>query len=263
MILKILRRLLPVAAAGALVLSFASCTPSDTQTQQNNLDPSTAPSSVGEIVSYFNAAADKVKTDRPEASISTSVSIPDDGIQASNELLARVLPLFRDQMSLGTSRAGERDSDLTDVAPVAGQSWGSRLERSAVEWAVCTVSGEEFKIVIRMRPEENPAPLTSAHGKAFEIHDKQAVLDEINTRGAEFVHVADYTTAYEGCYIYASINGVSGEMMSVTYEKNLTARAQAVCTGALASLGTQDITLKIQENMSCTYTWVSPEDAAQ
>lgn len=260
---KIVRRVLPALSAGALILSFASCTPSDTQTQQTSLDPSTAPQSISQIVAYFNTAADKVKTDRPEASVSTSVSIPDDGVQTSDELLARIFPLFRDQMSLGTSRSGERGSDLTDVAPVAGQSWGSRLERSAVEWATCTVNGEEFKIVIRMRPEENPAPLTSAHGKAFEIHDKQAILDEINAKGADFIHVDDYTTAYEGCYIYASINGVTGEMMSVTYEKNLTAQAQAECRGALASLGTQDITMKLQESMNCTYTWASPEDAAE
>lgn len=67
---------------------------------------------------------------------------------------------------------------------------------------------------------------------------------------------------YENCYIRASINGVSGEMMSVTYEKNVTATAQAVCTGALEPLGTQDISLQIQENMNCSYTWVAPEDAA-
>lgn len=250
------------ALAGAAILTFASCTPSDTGTQPVNLDPAQAPNSIQEIVEYFNQAANKVKSDRPEASVSTAVSIPDDGIQADDELVARIFPLFRDQMSLGTSRSGDRDSDLTDVAPVAGQSWGSQLEPRAVEWATCNVNGEAYQIVIKMRREENPAPLTSAHGKVFEIHDKQAILDEINTKGVDFIYIADYSTVYEDCYIRASINGVSGEMMSVTYEKNLTATAQAECSGALASLGTQDITMQMQENMNCTYTWVSPEDAA-
>lgn len=251
-----------VAFIGTAVLTFASCTPSDTGTQPVRLDPADAPNSVQEIVEYFNTAADKVKTDRPEASVSTSVSIPDDGIQANDELLARIFPIFRDQMSLGSSRSGERDSDLTDVAPVAGQSWGSQLDPRAVEWATCNVNGEEYRIVIKMRPEENPAPLTSAHGKAFEIHDKQAILDEINTKGGDFIHIDDYDVTYQDCYIRASINGVSGEIMSATYEKNASVSTQAVCSGALASLGTQDITLRIQENMDCSYTWVSPEDAA-
>lgn len=250
------------AAAGAMVFAFAACTPSDTQTQTVNLNPAEAPQTIQEIVEYFNTAANKIKTDRPEASVSTSISIPDDGIQASDELLARVFPLFRDQMSLGTSRSGERDSDLTGVAPVAGQSWGSQLEPGAVEWATCNVNGEEYKIIIKMRREENPAPLTSSHGKAFEIHDKQAVLEEINTKGAEFIHVQDYSTVYENCYIRASINGTSGEMMSTTYEKNMTVAAQAECTGALEALGTQDIEFQMQENMNCSYTWVAPEDAA-
>lgn len=259
---KTMCRSLAAAVAGAMVLAFASCTPSDTQTQTTHLDPDQAPQSIQEIVEYFNAAANKIKTDRPEASVSTSVSIPDDGVQASDELLARIFPLFRDQMSLGTSRSGERDSDLTDVAPVAGQQWGSQLEPRAVEWATCNVNGEEYKIIIKMRREENPAPLTSNHGKAFEIHDKAAILDEINTKGSDFIHVEDYSTVYEDCYIRASINGVSGEMMSATYEKNVTVTAQAECRGALAALGTQDIAMDLQENMNCTYTWVSPEDAA-
>ncbi len=259
---RTMRRSLAAAVAGAIVLTFASCTPSDTQTQTVSLDPAEAPRTIQEIVEYFNTAANKIKTDRPEASISTSVSIPDDGVQANDELLARIFPLFRDQMSLGTSRSGERGSDLTDVAPVAGQSWGSQLEAGAVEWATCNVNGEEYKIIIKMRREENPAPLTSNHGKAFEIHDKQDILNEINTKGGDFIHVQDYSTVYENCYIRASINGVSGEMMSVTYEKNVTATTQAVCTGALEALGTQDVSLQIQENMNCSYTWVAPEDAA-
>lgn len=259
---RIICKSLAAAVAGAMVFAFASCTPSDTQTQTVHLDPAEAPQTIQEIVEYFNTAANKIKTDRPEASISTSISIPDDGIQTSDELLARIFPLFRDQMSLGTSRSGERGSDLTEVAPVAGQQWGSQLEPRAVEWATCNVNGEEYKIVIKMRREENPAPLTSSHGKAFEIHDKQAILNEINTKGSDFIHVQDYSTIYENCYIRASINGTSGEMMSTTYEKNMTVSAQAECTGALEELGTQDITIQMQENMNCSYTWVAPEDAA-
>lgn len=258
---KCFRTLASVAVVAA-ILAFASCTPSDGGMQAVHLNPEEAPQSIQEIVSYFNDAANKVKAERPKASVSTAVSIPDDGIQGGNEAASRIFPLFRDQMSLGDSRSGERDSDLTDIAPVAGQPWGAQLEPDAVEWATCTVNGEEYKIVIKMRPEENPAPMAGHHGKAFEIHDKQDILDEINTKGKDFMHVPDYTTSYEDCYIRASINGTSGEMMSATYEKNLTVHAQVQCTGALAKLGTQDISMKIQENMDCTYTWVSPEDAA-
>ena len=256
-------RTLAAVLTGALIFSFAACTPSDTQTQQARLDEADAPHTVEAIVEYFNAAANKVKTDRPEASVSTSISIPDDQIQATEELLERVFPIFRDQMSLGTSRSGERDSDLTQVAPVAGQPWGSRLSPSDVEWAVCTVNGEEYHIVIKMKKAENAQPLDDHLGRAFEIHDKQDILNEINTKGAEWIRVEDYDASYEDCYIRASINGVTGEMMSAVYEKNAAVSAQAVCRGALEKLGTQSITMLVQETMNCTYTWASPEDAAE
>lgn len=260
---KTVGRSLAAALAGALLFSLAACAPSDTQTQPVQLNESEAPHTIDAIVEYFNAAANKVKTDRPKAEISTSVAIPEDGIQADQEKIARVFPIFRDQMTLGTSRSAERGSDLTQVAPVAGQTWGSRLPPSAVEWAVCTVSGEELQIVIKMKAAQNAQPLDDMLGTAFEIHDKQAVLNEINTKGADWIHVADYRTDYTQCYIRASVNGSTGEMLSAVYEKNLTVSAEVNFTGALADLGNPEVTMQVQEVLRASYTWVTPEDAAE
>ena len=105
-----------------------------------------------EIVSYFNTAANKVKTGKPALTYTTTGKMSAFGLSDG----------FSDD---GSTRKGQ---NLDQRFPVIGQSWASKLPASAVKSAERTLSNGVYTLKITMNDEKDVLNIgTSAHGKVF------------------------------------------------------------------------------------------------
>lgn len=169
-------------------------------------------STVQQIVSYFNTAANQVKTGKPALNARATLRVREN-ITGSSE-------------AENTSQSYQKGTNLNDAFPVAGQSWSSKLEAKGVKSATCSQKDGKYYIAIFMKDEKDPKPLTSNHGKAFTCFDSEELMDMAAQSGdAEaqaMLQNMGFTTNYSGCKISCVVDAKTGKMLSAKYYTNVT-----------------------------------------
>lgn len=163
---------------------------------------STQPSKA-DIVSYFNTAANKVKTGRPKL--------------AYEMKLAMTFSIFGISQSMEDSSKDTlaRGSNLNDAFPVSGQSWASRLSASAVQSASRTLKDGKYTIKIVMKDENNVTNArNSAHGQAFTVLDLNDFQDAAQDKG---ISIQNVTNSFRGSTITCVVDAKTGNMLSASY----------------------------------------------
>ena len=164
---------------------------------------STQPSKA-EIISYFNTAANKVKTGRPQLgyrmALSMNFSIYDQGLPMEDETTEGTIP---------------KGGDLNNAFPVSGKTWASRLSPSAVKSATRTLQDGKYTIQIVMEDENKVADATgSVHGQAFTVLDLNEFKDAAQEKGIDIQNV---TNSFRGSTITCVVDAKTGNMLSATY----------------------------------------------
>lgn len=169
-------------------------------------------STAQQIVSYFNTAANKVKTGKP--------ALKSDATMRVRENLTGM------SEAENASDSYPKGSNLNDAFPVAGQSWASRLETSGVKSAACSLKDGKYYITIAMKDEENPKPLVSQHGKAFTCFDTDELMQMLEQAGdaeeLELLESLRFSTTYSGCKISCVVDAKTGNMLSAKYYTDIT-----------------------------------------
>lgn len=169
-------------------------------------------STVQQIVSYFNTAANQVKTGKPGLTAKTTMRIREN-ITGSSE-------------AENSSQTYQKGTNLNDVFPVAGQSWSSKLDTKGVKSAVCSQKDGKYYITIHMKDEKNPKPVTSSHGKAFTCFDTQELMSmAAQTGDAEMQKLlknVSFTANYSGCKIACVADAKTGKVLSAKYYTDIT-----------------------------------------
>lgn len=152
-----------------------------------------------EIVSYFNTAANKVKTGKPALTYTTTGKMSAFGLSDG----------FSDD---GSTRKGQ---NLDQRFPVIGQSWASKLPASAVKSAERTLSNGVYTLKITMNDEKDVLNIgNSAHGKVFFFMDTEQLKEMMKESGLE---VERLTNNFSGSTITCTIDAKTGNMLSATY----------------------------------------------
>lgn len=152
-----------------------------------------------EIVSYFNQAANQVKTGKPALTYTTTGKMSAFGLSDS----------FSDD---GTTKKGQ---NLNQLFPVIGQSWASKLPASAVKSAVRTLSNGVYTVKITMNDEKDVLNISnSAHGKAFFFMDTEELKKLMQESDLD---VEKLTNNFSGSTITCTIDSKTGNMLSATY----------------------------------------------
>lgn len=171
---------------------------SNTTTKPNG-GGSSEKESKAEIVSYFNKAANKVKTGKPGLTYVTTGKMSAFGLSDD----------FSDD---GVTQKGQ---NLNQLFPVVGQSWASKLPASAVKSAERVLSNGVYTLKITMNDEKDVLNISnSAHGKVFFFMDTEQLKEMMKESGLE---VERLTNNFSGSTITCTIDAKTGNMLSATY----------------------------------------------
>jgi hypothetical protein len=176
-----------------------------------------APSTTAEIVAYYNAAANKVKTDKPGYTLTTTNVIGE--ITSSSGLISglagRIVPMFSTDPVVTTAPKGDNG-----IFPVKGQSYGSKLEASSLKNATIVDKGSVYEITLNFKDEklpDLPADITKTrHGQAFNVLSSDDVYKETD-KFKLIARVESFAPTYSGSYIKCKIEKSTGNLSEATY----------------------------------------------
>lgn len=175
------------------------------------------------IVSYFNAAANKVKTGRPglkfQMSMKMSVNLPPP--------LDSMIEPVEDE----SNGSVDKGKSLNQAFPVSGKTWASQLPATAVKSATRTLKDGKYTIRIVMSDEKNVTNFgNSAHGKAFTFMD----LSDLSSEGMSIKRMVNN---FLGSSITCVVDSKTGNMLSATYslqdDANITISSEGKDIGPL------------------------------
>lgn len=216
-----------------------------------------------EIVEIFNAATNKVKRDKP-GYVFTTKSNADE----KNIILPENIP-FRAAISKFIASAINKTSkDPVTVAkeanhndfPVKGQSWGSKLEPSALKSATCVDKGSYYEVELKFKEEKLTSlpdvPEQTAHGKAFSVLLDKEFREAFGGFDANLlvvkvsVNIQKFEPEYKDSTIKCTVDK-AGRMKTATYYLNTISRVE---TGV--NVNDQNHMLDIQLAYSVTEEYV-------
>lgn len=144
------------------------------------------------------------------------------------------------------------------MLPVSGQEWASQLTPSDIRYAMCVQEDDLYKITIFFRDEKEPAPLTSRHGKAFDMEDRTAIEEEFQ-KAKDYMQLGEYHVLFTGSSIECEIDRANDEIQKLVYHKRMHLDAQVTGVGKLASAGQIDFSCILEIQTEFHFTWPHPE----
>jgi hypothetical protein len=253
-------KVLALAFALSLVFLLAACSGTgSTATTVTTLPPviskTAQPTTVMAALDYFNRVMDAVKTGKP--AVSPKVSKDISNVVCDNASLKAAIPTLKKYMLNTSADSAKYGADLTNIFPVKGQDWGSRLTAADVRYANCLEAQTTYEITIRFNDATEPAPLSSSLGKAFDLTTKDAVLKEFS-KAASYITVDSLNLDYTGCYILCSVDRATDQVLTVTYIMNVNATSTVTGTGSLKAMGTVPLSLTYSSTVTYTLDWTKP-----
>ena len=175
-----------------------------------------APETVEEIVAYFNASANRIKTEATKVTKNWEKRYVDlDKLIVPSVLESTAKSMMSTFMKDDTEPIiYDTREEIVSEYIVPDQNYVSKLTPDAVTEAKCTDKGDTYEIFIRLKAEKNP---TAGKGvgsvcdviEAHEIAEKApSMLEEMSTN-------------YSNCTVTAVIDKESGRVISSVYSTPL------------------------------------------
>lgn len=181
------------------------------QTEVEETTAASVPTSVEEIVAYFNTAANRIK---PEASKvvknyekrtvnEDKLVIPSALESAGRSMLASTMTDDTDPIVYETRE------DITNEFIVPDQSYVSRLKPEWVKSATMTDNGKEYIIRIKLKDQKNPSAGNGV-GSVCDVIEANEIAEK-----ASFIE--KFTTDYYNCEVVATVDKASGKVVHMNY----------------------------------------------
>ena len=169
------------------------------------------PSTVEEIVEYFNSAVNKIKPTAKKVTKNYEKRKPNEEkivLPAGLESMARNLmtSLMKDDTD---PIVYETREDITNEFIVPNQYYSSRLKSEWVKSATVTDKETQYVINIRLKDQENPSA-GNGIGAVCDVIEVSEVAEK-----APFVE--KFTTDYYNCEIIATVDKSSGNVVHIRY----------------------------------------------
>lgn len=260
---KKITKFLAIMFALSLVFSLAACNGSDgettevTTTEPPVISKTAQPTTSVEALAYFNRVMDAVKTGKPAVAVKVSKNIHD--IESDNANLKAAIPTIKKYMLDTKADGAAFGDDLTGTFPVKGESWSSKLDVNDIRYANCLEALKTYEITIRLKDEKDALPLTSSHGKAFDLTEKASILKEFE-KAADYIKIDSLALNYTGSFIKCSVDRATDQVLSVTYYLNVNAVSTVTGTGSLVDMGTVSLNLRYDSTITYDLTWDAAEE---
>ncbi|MGN0570914.1 MAG: hypothetical protein ACI4K9_01885 [Candidatus Fimenecus sp.] len=232
-----------------------------------------------EALEYYTRIANAIKTQKPATVYSENFWVIDSTIQFTDEQgnvsdantpLSKSARLYKDMISSGISDALPRNvevkagTDLNDILYLKGSNIVSELTLDDIDVIYTSVtpttennSAEEPVVteltrIVEIHLKDNPDSIK----RAITFRNPTEVLAKL-TRAENSFTVSEYTLVPHDCVIIATFNAATDELLSLSYDKNMTITAVVTGEGSLASYGTQTLTFESGSNMYYQFGWES------
>lgn len=162
------------------------------------------PKTTAEIVTYYNAAANKIKTDKPGYTKKYAMQ----QFPGSQATLGKTnVPSWLVKLiSKNETTTVKKGSSSRDTYPAAGFDWASKLTAQYVQNATCTKSGSSYKIKITLKDETNPPVGKGGYGTCMSVIDKAGAEKMVP------LTIKSITMKYHSGYISATVDINTGRM---------------------------------------------------
>lgn len=216
--------------------------PGETNLETTSGAATTKPTSIEEIVAYYNAAANKVKTAKPGYSFKELTSI--NSINGGSKWLADTINKIV-ASNASPSATVAKNTNHNDFA-VPGKDWASKLRSSGVQSATCTDKGTSYEIRINMKREARADLPKSVedheHGRAFKVFSAGQMYGMLE--GYEYLgKITKFAPTYHDSYIVCIIDKASGSMKSAKYHLTFDAQIEGKLASAIPVKGAASITM--------------------
>ncbi len=181
------------------------------QTSAEETTEKPAPSTVEEIVAYFNTSVNKIKPtankvvkNYEKRTVNEDKVIFPAGLESTAEnMMASFMKDDNDPIIYETRE------DITNEFVVPEQSYSSRLDPSWVKNATVTDKGAQYVVHIKLKDQENPSAGNGV-GAVCDVIEVAEVAEK-----ASFVE--KFSTVYYNCEIIATVDKASGNVVHIRY----------------------------------------------
>lgn len=232
-----------------------------------------------EVMAYYTRIANAIKEQKPATVYSENFWVHDNTIvftdAAGNKSdkdtpLAKSARLYKDMISDGISNALPKEvkvdagTDLNDILYLKGSNAVSALTLDDIDAIYSSVTAttennsEEQPVVTELTRtvEIHLKDDAASIGKAITFREPSSVLQKLNRPENSFT-VSEYTFVPHDCVIIAVFNAATDELISLSYDKNMSVTAAVTGEGSLASLGAQTLNFDCGSNMYYQFGWES------
>jgi len=245
------------------VLFFTACNTGETEEETAEapvINKSAMPVGTEQILAYFNRLMGEVKEGKPAMNRGRSQDIRD--FESENEYVNALVPTLKSYMLKNEGDSSEYGEDLTDKFPMQGQTWGCKLTADDVASAACKEVEKTYEIEILLKDEKSPKPLEGVIGKAFDLPDYGAIIEEFK-KAEGYIEVGEYDLNYVDCSIKCVVDRAADQILSVEYTRNVTVNTSVTGTGTLADVGTVPLRFVYTQRDNYSLNWADPKTEAE
>ena len=189
----------------------AETTETVSQTVAESTTAASVPTSVEEIVAYFNTSVNKVKPIAKKVVKNYEKrTVNEDKVVLPAGLESTARNMMSTLMKDDTDPiVYETREDITNEFIVPNQYYSSRLKTEWVKSATLTDKGEQYIVHIKLKDQENPTA-GNGIGSVCDVIEVAEVAEK-----ASFVE--RFTADYYNCEITATVDKASGNVVHITY----------------------------------------------
>lgn len=244
-----------------------------------------------EVLAYFVKSMNSVKSEKPIVEYSEGFWTDKDTIEFTQngeksdgkiEQAAKYFEYFttkgvgeyldnEENGKKGITAAGD---DLTNIVYLYGEDIACRLtpdnvksvvsslqyETTPVQKEVTNENGKtekkDVKVVtgitriVKITLKDDEASVKNA----FSLRTKDKILEEMK-KTSSYAEINDYNVSFDGCVITATFNAVTDNIITATYDKNMTVNTQFKGVGELQNIGTQDLKFNCTDRVDYKFGW--------
>ena len=233
------------------------------------------------ILAYYTDIVNAIKTQKPATVYSENFWVDNDTIQFTDangnvadkdSKLAKAARLYKDFVVNGVSEqlpngvTTKKGESLNDVLYLKGSDVVSQLTLADIDAIYTSVTptnetnsaGEAVPVELTRTIEIHLKDDDASVRRAISFRDPADVLSKLNRSENSFT-VDSYSFVPNGCVITAVFNAVTDELVSLSYDKNLTVTASVTGEGSLENLGKQTAQFNCGSNMFYQFGWESEQ----
>lgn len=172
------------------------------------------PGTVDEIVAYYNAAANKVKTDAASVTLNyTDRMSNDEYLQVSDSLKSIASFAMNKFLTKDDNPVTYTGDEIKQKFPVKEQDYSSKLDVSQVKSATCDDNGSEYEIRIELNNDDTPnCTAGNGYGTVMNyLKEEEIALDYPG------LSISDVKLTYHDGVIVAKVDKATGNLVAANY----------------------------------------------